>query len=93
MDDDLGSLGGVGVLGQRVLMGGGGQGSRVAAGGARPAGLAGGAAAGFLARACAAAAYARNSGCEGEHTSVNFQGFMEGALRSGYRCASEIAGP
>jgi monoamine oxidase len=28
----------------------------------------------------------------GEHTSVNFQGFMEGALRSGYRCASEIAG-
>jgi monoamine oxidase len=28
----------------------------------------------------------------GEHTSVNFQGFMEGALRSGYRCAREIAG-
>jgi monoamine oxidase len=28
----------------------------------------------------------------GEHTSVNFQGFMEGALRSGYRCAQEIAG-
>ena len=27
----------------------------------------------------------------GEHTSVNFQGFMEGALRSGYRCAREIA--
>jgi monoamine oxidase len=27
----------------------------------------------------------------GEHTSVNFQGFMEGALRSGYRCAAEIA--
>jgi monoamine oxidase len=26
----------------------------------------------------------------GEHTSVNFQGYMEGALRSGYRCASEI---
>jgi monoamine oxidase len=28
----------------------------------------------------------------GEHTSVNFQGFMEGALRTGYRCAREIAG-
>jgi monoamine oxidase len=28
----------------------------------------------------------------GEHTSVNFQGFMEGALRSGYRCAFEITG-
>ena len=28
----------------------------------------------------------------GEHTSVNFQGYMEGALRSGYRCAAEIAG-
>ena len=27
----------------------------------------------------------------GEHTSVNFQGCMEGALRSGYRCAAEIA--
>jgi monoamine oxidase len=27
----------------------------------------------------------------GEHTSVNFHGFMEGALRSGYRCAREIA--
>ena len=27
----------------------------------------------------------------GEHTSVNFQGYMEGALRSGYRCATEIA--
>ena len=27
----------------------------------------------------------------GEHTSVNFQGYMEGALRSGYRCADEIA--
>jgi len=27
----------------------------------------------------------------GEHTSVNFQGYMEGALRSGYRCAAEIA--
>ncbi len=26
----------------------------------------------------------------GEHTSVNFQGYMEGALRSGYRCAAEI---
>ena len=26
----------------------------------------------------------------GEHTSVNFQGFMEGALRSGYRCAAEV---
>ena len=26
----------------------------------------------------------------GEHTSVDFQGFMEGALRSGYRCAAEI---
>ena len=28
----------------------------------------------------------------GEHTSVDFQGYMEGALRSGYRCAVEIAG-
>lgn len=26
----------------------------------------------------------------GEHTSVNFQGYLEGALRSGYRCAAEI---
>jgi monoamine oxidase len=26
----------------------------------------------------------------GEHTSLNFQGYMEGALRSGYRCADEI---
>jgi monoamine oxidase len=28
----------------------------------------------------------------GEHTSGDFQGYMEGALRSGYRCATEIAG-
>jgi monoamine oxidase len=28
----------------------------------------------------------------GEHTSVNFQGFMEGGLRTGLRCAREIAG-
>jgi monoamine oxidase len=28
----------------------------------------------------------------GEHTSVNFEGYVEGALRSGYRCAREIAG-
>jgi monoamine oxidase len=28
----------------------------------------------------------------GEHTSVNFQGYLEGALRSGYRCAAEITG-
>ena len=28
----------------------------------------------------------------GEHTSVNFQGYIEGALRSGLRCADEIAG-
>ncbi|HKH88426.1 MAG TPA: FAD-dependent oxidoreductase [Acidimicrobiales bacterium] len=28
----------------------------------------------------------------GEHTSVNFQGYLEGALRSGYRCAKEIGG-
>jgi monoamine oxidase len=28
----------------------------------------------------------------GEHTSLNFQGYMEGALRSGYRCSAEIAG-
>jgi monoamine oxidase len=27
----------------------------------------------------------------GEHTSVDFQGYMEGALRSGYRCAAEVA--
>ena len=26
----------------------------------------------------------------GEHTSLNFQGYVEGALRSGYRCAAEI---
>jgi monoamine oxidase len=26
----------------------------------------------------------------GEHTSVNFVGYMEGGLRSGYRCATEI---
>jgi monoamine oxidase len=29
----------------------------------------------------------------GEHTSVNFQGYIEGALRSGYRCADEIVSP
>ena len=28
----------------------------------------------------------------GEHTSLDFQGYMEGALRSGYRCAAEIGG-
>jgi monoamine oxidase len=28
----------------------------------------------------------------GEQTSVNFQGYMEGGLRSGYRCAAEITG-
>jgi monoamine oxidase len=28
----------------------------------------------------------------GEHTSVNFQGYVEGALRSGYRCANEVVG-
>jgi monoamine oxidase len=28
----------------------------------------------------------------GEHTSVNFQGYIEGGLRSGRRCADEIAG-
>jgi monoamine oxidase len=28
----------------------------------------------------------------GEHTSVNFQGYVEGALRTGYRCAKEITG-
>jgi monoamine oxidase len=27
----------------------------------------------------------------GEQTSVNFQGYVEGGLRSGYRCADEIA--
>jgi monoamine oxidase len=27
----------------------------------------------------------------GEQTSVNFQGYIEGALRSGYRCAAEVA--
>jgi monoamine oxidase len=27
----------------------------------------------------------------GEQTSLNFQGYIEGALRSGYRCAGEIA--
>jgi monoamine oxidase len=28
----------------------------------------------------------------GEHTSVNYQGYIEGALRSGRRCANEVAG-
>ncbi len=28
----------------------------------------------------------------GEHTSLDFQGYMEGALRSGYRCAAEVLG-
>ena len=28
----------------------------------------------------------------GEHTSINFQGYVEGGLRSGYRCAHEVAG-
>ena len=28
----------------------------------------------------------------GEQTSLNYQGYIEGALRSGYRCAHEIAG-
>jgi len=28
----------------------------------------------------------------GEHTSLSFQGYLEGALRTGYRCATEIAG-
>jgi monoamine oxidase len=28
----------------------------------------------------------------GEHTSVNFQGYIEGGLRSGQRCADEVAG-
>ena len=28
----------------------------------------------------------------GEHTSVDFRGYLEGALRSGYRCAAEITG-
>ena len=28
----------------------------------------------------------------GEHTSLNFEGYVEGALRSGYRCATEITG-
>ena len=28
----------------------------------------------------------------GEQTSLNFQGYIEGALRSGYRCADEIVG-
>jgi monoamine oxidase len=28
----------------------------------------------------------------GEHTSIDYQGYMEGALRTGYRCAAEITG-
>jgi monoamine oxidase len=28
----------------------------------------------------------------GEHTSSNFQGYIEGGLRTGYRCAKEVAG-
>jgi monoamine oxidase len=27
----------------------------------------------------------------GEHTSINFQGYIEGGLRTGYRCAKEVA--
>jgi monoamine oxidase len=27
----------------------------------------------------------------GEHTSSNFQGYIEGGLRTGYRCAKEVA--
>ncbi len=27
-----------------------------------------------------------------EQTSMNFQGYIEGALRSGYRCAQEVTG-
>jgi monoamine oxidase len=27
----------------------------------------------------------------GEQTSVNYQGYIEGGLRSGYRCASEVS--
>jgi len=28
----------------------------------------------------------------GEQTSVNYQGYIEGALRSAYRCAAEVGG-
>jgi monoamine oxidase len=28
----------------------------------------------------------------GEQTSIDFQGYIEGGLRSGYRCAQEVAG-
>jgi monoamine oxidase len=28
----------------------------------------------------------------GEHTSIDYQSYMEGALRTGYRCAAEITG-
>jgi Flavin containing amine oxidoreductase len=28
----------------------------------------------------------------GEQTSVNYQGYIEGGLRSGYRCATDVAG-
>jgi monoamine oxidase len=28
----------------------------------------------------------------GEQTSVNYQGYIEGGLRSGYRCATEVGG-
>jgi len=28
----------------------------------------------------------------GEHTSLDFQGYLEGALRTGYRCAREVGG-
>ena len=27
----------------------------------------------------------------GEQTSVNYQGYIEGGLRSGYRCANEVS--
>jgi monoamine oxidase len=27
----------------------------------------------------------------GEQTSINFQGYIEGGLRSGYRCADEVS--
>ncbi|HXS61856.1 MAG TPA: FAD-dependent oxidoreductase [Streptosporangiaceae bacterium] len=60
----------------------------------------------MFARANAASDYARRTGCgiddiqgrpngnlhfAGEHTSLDFQGYLEGALRTGYRCAREVA--
>ena len=47
---------------------------------------------GTLAGVAAATALALIAGCA-QKPANTFQGYIEGALRSGYRCASEVAGP